>query len=547
MPDLVKVTRALISVSDKRGVEALAKGLASHGVEIVSTGGTAALLAGAGVPVTPIDRLTGFPEMMDGRVKTLHPKVHGGLLAIRDHPEHAAAMRAHGIGPIDLLCVNLYPFEQTIAREGVTRDEAIEQIDIGGPAMVRSGSKNHAYVAVLTDPGQYGSVLAEMEVTAGCTSLALRRELAGAAFARTAAYDTAIAAYLNGAGARTAASGGPGSDAGDADARFPAELRPVLRRLATLRYGENPHQPAAVYADPAAAGPSVIGTRQLHGKELSYNNLNDAAAALDLAIALHAQAGGSVAACVIKHANPCGAAVAPDALSAADRAIAGDPLAAFGGIMALSGVIDAPAARRLCEKDVFLEVLIAPDYSPDALDALRARWQNLRILAVGPLTRRPGDDGLSLKFIPGGALAQAPDTLPPDPAAWAHRAGPAPDAESLRAAATIEVIVRAMTSNAVAIGGRDGNAVRLLGGGLGQVDRVTACRIAVEKAGASARGAIAVSDAFFPFPDGPTILAAAGVRMIVHPGGSKRDQETFDLCAARGITCMTTGVRRFRH
>ncbi len=547
MPDLVKITRALLSVSDKTGVEAFARSLIAHGVEVVSTGGTARLLQEAGLPVSPIDAITGFPEMMDGRVKTLHPKVHGGLLAIRDHPEHAAAMRAHGIKPIDLLCINLYPFEQTVARPGVSREEAIEQIDIGGPAMVRSGSKNHEYVAVVTDPGQYGPLLAEMEVTEGCTSLDMRKQLAARAFTRTAEYDTAISRYLNAPAQRgVAATTAPG-----AASPFPPRLQPSLRLLTTLRYGENPHQPAAVYAEGAHTGPSVINARQLHGKELSYNNLNDAAAALELAMALPVDA-GAIAACVIKHANPCGVAIASDCLTAVDRAIAGDPLAAFGGIMAVAGVIDASAAERLGGKDIFLEVLIAEDCMPDALAMLQKRWQNLRILATGSLAARAVDaDTLALKFIRGGALAQVPDTLAPDPAKWEHKAGPAPSPETLRAAAAIEVMVRAMTSNAIAIGGIDTtgphSATRLFGGGLGQVDRVTACRIAVEKSGTLAKGAIAVSDAFFPFPDGPMLLVDAGVKTIIHPGGSKRDQETFDLCEKRGVTCMVTGVRRFRH
>ncbi len=565
MPDLVKVRRALISVSDKAGIERFARGLLAHGVEIVSTGGTAKLLAAAGLPVTPIDQLTGFPEMMDGRVKTLHPKVHGGLLAIRDNAEHRAAMSEHGIEPIDLLCVSLYPFEETIAREGVADAEAIEQIDIGGPAMIRSGSKNHAAVAVITSPTQYGPVLAEMEVTDGCTSLEIRRQLAGAAFARTAEYDGAIAEYLRGGEesreTRDASreGGGGGGESRETrvasrEASFPEVLRVELRRIAMLRYGENPHQLAAVYVDPAHSGPSVITARQLHGKELSYNNLNDGAAALDLAAALRAQAGvggGRFAACVIKHANPCGAAVAGSCLAAVDQAIAGDPLAAFGGILALAGQLDLSAAERLCAKDIFLEVLIAEGFEAEAEAALKARWQNLRMLATGPLESVPPRE-LVLKPIRGGALAQTPDELAPAPQTWTHAAGPMPTVERLAQAAAIEVMVRAMTSNAIAIGGPiraddPGAGVRLYGGGLGQVDRVTACRIAAEKAGPLARGAIAVSDAFFPFADGPQVLIDAGVTMIVHTGGSKRDQETFDLCGQRGVTCMVTGVRRFRH
>jgi phosphoribosylaminoimidazolecarboxamide formyltransferase / IMP cyclohydrolase len=546
-PDLVRVRRALLSVSDKTGLEAFAKALVLRGVQIISTGGTAKALAAAGVPVTTVDALTGFPEILDGRVKTLHPKVHAGILAVRNDPEHAAALAAHGIEPIDLVCINLYPFEQTVAKPDITLADAIENIDVGGPAMVRAAAKNHNHVAVVTNPGHYGPVLAEMEVTDGCVSLELRRQLARDAFALTGRYDTAIADYLAG-GPPAPARAEPG-----AASVFPPVLALEYDKLADLRYGENPHQAAAVYTDAAYIGPSVIGAEQLHGKELSYNNLHDAAAALELVAALaklDPRGPASFAAACIKHANPCGAAVASSPLAAVDRAIAGDPLAAFGGIMAFSGVLDRAAADRLCAKDIFLEVLLAEDFRPDALEALRARWANLRILKLGPLAGLAAP-AWQLKPIRGGALAQQPDALAPQPAGWQHAAGPAASAATQHAAAAIECMVRAMNSNAVAIGGPDetggAGCVRLIGGGLGQVDRLQACRIATEKAGPLARGAIAVSDAFFPFPDGPQVLIDAGVKTIVHPGGSKRDQETFDLCNARGVTCLTTGTRRFRH
>jgi phosphoribosylaminoimidazolecarboxamide formyltransferase/IMP cyclohydrolase len=579
-PDLVRVRRALISVSDKAGLEAFAAALVERGVELISTGGTAKALAAAGLPVRSVDALTGFPEILDGRVKTLHPKVHGGLLAVRDDPAHAAAMKQHHIEPIDLVCINLYPFEQTVARPGVSRHEAIENIDVGGPAMVRASAKNHAYVAILTNPRQYGAVLAEMQVTDGCTSREMREQLAREAFALTARYDAAVAEYLAvappdkparhshpphpphppHAPARPAADAASTDDGPTPSGLFPPTLSLSYIKGADLRYGENPHQPAAVYTDPGFDGPSVVSARQLHGKELSYNNLHDADAALGLAIALAQTAGeDATAACVIKHANPCGAAIAGSARAAVDRAIAGDPLAAFGGIVALWGVVDEPAAARLCEKDIFLEVLIAREFAPAALDALRARWANLRLLALGsaeppaPARPAPGSGPALLQYKPirGGLLAQAADTLPPDPGTWQHQAGPAPSAGTLRAAAAIECMVRAMNSNAVALGSPDPaggpDCVRLVGGGLGQVDRLQACKIAVEKAGPLARGAIAVSDAFFPFPDGPRVLIDAGVSTIVHPGGSKRDQETFDLCQQHGVTCLVTGVRRFKH
>ncbi len=567
MPDLVRIRRALISVSDKSGVAAFARDLASQGVEIVSTGGTAKALRDAGLTIRTVETLTGFPEMLEGRVKTLHPKVHGGILAVRDSAEHIAALKAHGIEPIDLVCVNLYPFRETIAQEGCTRDDAIENIDIGGPAMVRSAAKNHEHVAVVTHPGQYGPVLAEMNITDGCVSRDLRRQLAAAAYRHTADYDDAIATYLHpDLAAHTPAlpdAGGPtaasplASGVSRRASPFPPTLDLHFTLHQLLRYGENPHQSAAVYTDPAFRGSSVITARQLHGKELSYNNLHDADAALALSGALARHAPGSLVACVVKHANPCGAATASTPLEAVNACIAGDPLAAFGGILALAGTLDGPAATRLCEKDIFLEVLLANAFTPEALDTLRGRWQNLRILELGSAATADGrtvTPTRTFKPIAGGLLVQDADTLAPDPASWQHRAGPAPTPEQLAAAACIEIMVRAMNSNAVAIGGQSSGLtphssrpVSLFGAGLGQVDRVAACRLAVHKAGERARGGIAVSDAFFPFADGPTLLADAGVAMIVHTGGSKRDQETFDLCNARGICCMTTGVRRFRH
>jgi phosphoribosylaminoimidazolecarboxamide formyltransferase/IMP cyclohydrolase len=547
MPDLVTVRRAVISVSDKSGVERFAKSLVAMGVEVVSTGGTARALGAAGVLTRPVEALTGFPEMLDGRVKTLHPMVHGGLLAVRDDRGHAAAMAEHGIVPIDLVCVNLYPFERTVAAGGVTDEEAIEQIDIGGPSMIRSGSKNHAYVAVVTDPAQYGAVLAEMEVTGGATSLALRRQLAGAAFAKTAAYDRAIARYF----ALGGTLGGAGGESATGE-RFPERLSVRFALHQRLRYGENPHQAAAVYREEGYVGPSVVGAEQMHGKELSYNNVNDAAAALELALALQAAAEGGVGAAVIKHANPCGAASGREAAAVVEAAMAGDPLAAYGGILATSGEVDEKAAALLVRKEVFLEVVVSRGFSAGALALLKERSANVRLLAFGA-----GEEGskdasaggarLTMRTFPGGMLVQEADSAAPTPGAWKHCAGPLPTAEQLRVGAAVEALVRAMSSNAVALGRPAGEGAMLVGGGVGQVDRVTACRLAVEKAGERARGAVAVSDAFFPFPDGPRVLVEAGVKMIVHPGGSKRDGETFALCAEHGVTCMTTGTRRFRH
>ncbi|MBX3375375.1 MAG: bifunctional phosphoribosylaminoimidazolecarboxamide formyltransferase/IMP cyclohydrolase [Phycisphaeraceae bacterium] len=547
MPDLVPISRAILSVSDKTDLVPFARALASHGVEIISTGGTAQALAAAGIAVTPIDKVTGFPEIMGGRVKTLHPMVHGGLLGVRDEAEHAAAMKAHGIRPIDLVCINLYPFERTVSVPGVQEREAIEQIDIGGPSMIRSGAKNFEWVTVVTSPGAYDRVVGELGANNGRTTRRLRSELAAAAFARTAEYDSAIAAYLSRSG----------------EAAFPQTLRLGYVKVDELRYGENPHQEAALYRDPASTGPSVVNARKLHGKELSYNNINDAAAALELVKALGRLRPGAVGAAVIKHTNPCGCACVVEGAGAVrravDLAIAGDSLAAYGGILAVNRVIDRDAAERICGPDTFLEVIVAPEFTPEALDMIRARWTGVRLLATGERaasTRRK----LEYRSVPGGMLVQDRDVRTPTPGAWVHAAGPAPTAAQLEAAAMLEVVVRFVGSNAVVIGGDGGAGATVLHAtGGGQVDRVTACKIAVEKAGGvggtggtggagnRAKGAIAVGDAFFPFPDGPKILCDAGVSMIVHPGGSKRDQETFDLCAARGVTCMTTGVRHFKH
>ena len=571
MSDHHPIVRALLSVSDKTGLIPLATALVDRGAQLLSTGGTAKALRDAGLPVTLVEQHTGFPEMMDGRLKTLHPKIHGGLLALRDDAAHQSAAVTHGIPPIDLVVVNLYPFRQTVADPTTTLDQAIENIDIGGPTMVRAAAKNHRFVAVATAPAQYAELIAQISASGG-TTLGTRQKLAARAFAHTAAYDAAIAQWL-----------APRFlDKSEAD--FPAELVLPFSIVQRARYGENPHQAAAIYADALFTGPSVVNAKQLHGKELSYNNVNDAAAALDLAFALaHVSAasnsaGPSIGVAVIKHANPCGAAQVPAAavtgnarsvLLACELAIAGDPLAAFGGILACTAVIDLLAAERLVQKDIFLEVLIAQDFTAEALEVLKARSVNLRLLATGTLRQTPGGR-LMYRSIPGGLLVQDRDLLAPNPASWVHAAGPAPTVAQLHAAASVELFVRAMSSNAIAIGAIDSPpsaaiaasgrtasvggitpaSIRLLGGGVGQVDRVTACRLAVEKCkatGASFAVAIAASDAFFPFPDGPKILIDAGVKMIVHPGGSKRDGETFELCNARNVTCMTTGVRRFRH
>ncbi|MEO1512007.1 MAG: bifunctional phosphoribosylaminoimidazolecarboxamide formyltransferase/IMP cyclohydrolase, partial [Planctomycetota bacterium] len=508
--------------------------------ELLSTGGTARALRDAGLEVTDVSDVTGFPEILGGRVKTLHPKIHGGLLALRDDDEHAAAMDEHGIGGIDLLCVNLYPFERTVAREGVTRGEAIEQIDIGGPAMIRAAAKNHAHVAVVTDPSQYERVAGELEANDGATTLALREELAFAAFSRTAAYDAAISGYL---------AGEPVDLQGDPT--LPGALSLGVRRTMELRYGENPHQPAAAYVGPGVDGPSVLRAEQLHGKALSYNNLLDGAAALELVAQLAAMLRGrgsdESAACVVKHTNPCGASVAPSVADAVSAAIAGDPMAAFGGILAVSSALGEEAASIIADPSRFFEVLVAPSFEPGAVEILAERWKNVRLLAVGDLGAGWREDSVELRGTIDAILAQRRDRRMPDPASWELAAGPEPGEDVRRDAAALELVVRALSSNSILLGGREGGSVRLFGAGAGQMDRVASCRLAIEKAGASAEGTIAVSDAFFPFPDGPELLIRAGARVLVHPGGSKRDGETFELCEKHGVACLITGVRRFRH
>ena len=531
VPDLVPIRRALLSVSDKSGLLELARALVSRNVEILSTGGTARFLRDAGVMTTPVEAVTGFPEIMGGRVKTLHPAIHGGLLALTDDADHREAMRLHAIEPIDLVCVNLYPFEATVAAGEVSFEQAVEQIDIGGPSMIRSAAKNARRLVVATDPVQYGEILEELDANSGATTRALRMKLMRAAFERTSRYDAAIAAYL---GAENTG-----------DTLFPESLERRWTKAADLRYGENPHQAAALYRDPSHAGASLATARQLHGKELSYNNVADAAAALELVIDLR-RAASAPAACVIKHANPCGAAAAADVAGAVRAAMEGDPLASFGGIVALSDPVDEAAARELAGDDAFLEVVVAPAFSAGAIDVLRARWSNVRLLEVGDLGA-VGPAGPEVRTFRGGALAQSSDAQATDPSAWTHAAGPAATPEALAAASVVWTTAKHLRSNAVAIGGPRPNGAMLFGAGAGQMDRVAACRNAVQKAGERARGAIAASDAFFPFSDGPEVLISAGVTMIVHPGGSKRDAETFDLCNARGVTCLLTGVRHFKH
>ncbi|MDP6157606.1 MAG: bifunctional phosphoribosylaminoimidazolecarboxamide formyltransferase/IMP cyclohydrolase [Phycisphaerales bacterium] len=529
MPDLVQVKRALISVSDKSDVVAFARSLSNMGVEVISTGGTAAALQAAGVATTPVEDVTGFPEMMDGRVKTLHPRIHGGLLGRRDVASHVEAMETHEIQPIDLVCINLYPFERTVESNSATEQETIEQIDIGGPAMLRSASKNHDFVATLTSPSQYDTVIAEMQATAGSTSLHLRRQLAAAAFARTAGYDAAISNWLS-------------QSTNDA---LPPRLQLTATRVTPLRYGENPHQAAALYALPGTGEAGIANASTIDGKPLSFNNINDAAGAFKCCRDLQRSFDERVAAIVVKHASPCGAAIGNTPAEAFEGAWAGDPLAAFGGIVAMSCPIDAALAQTITAGKRFLEVIVATEFHPEAIRLLIERWKNIRLVTT-PEIGSAGSASIDVRTIPGGLLVQTPDLKIARPSQWTHAAGPPPTPDALVDATVAWVAVKHAASNAITVAGGG----RLFGLGGGQVDRLSAARIAVAKAEAAIAehgAATAASDAFFPFPDGPKTLIDAGITCIVQPGGSKRDEETMQLCNERGVTCMTTGVRHFRH
>jgi len=518
MTDQIPVRRALVSVYDKTGLEELARGLADAGVELVSTGSTAQRIAAAGVPVTPVESVTEFPECLDGRVKTLHPRIHAGILADRRLPDHVAQLENLGISPFDLVIVNLYPFAATVA-SGASEDDVVEQIDIGGPSMVRAAAKNHPSVAVVVTPHAYPDVLAA--VASGGFTLAQRKALAAAAFRHTATYDIAVASWMGNVVAP------------DAEAGFPGWVGFSATRSATLRYGENPHQSAALYTDDY--GPAgLAGARQLQGKEMSYNNYVDADAAWRAA---HDFAEPAVA--VIKHANPCGVAVGETIAEAHAKAHATDPISAYGGVIASNGVITADAARSIAP--IFTEVVVAPGYEAEALEILAAK-KNLRVLEVAG-----GLGGGDVRKISGGILLQNADRLDApgdDPAAWELVAGEAADASTLADLAFAWRACRSAKSNAILLAS-DGAAVGI---GMGQVNRVDSCRLAVTRAGAErAAGAVAASDAFFPFPDGLQVLAEAGVKAIVSPGGSMRDEDVIAAAREAGITLYHTGTRHFFH
>ena len=515
------IRRALISVYDKSGLIPLAQGLHDAGVDIVSTGSTAKTIADKGIPVTPVEFVTGFPEVLDGRVKTLHPHIHAGLLADTRNPDHVASLEKLKIEPFDLVVVNLYPFSETVD-SGASVDECVEQIDIGGPSMVRAAAKNHASVAVVVEPLGYDGVLAA--VRAGGFTLGERRKLASLAFRHTAEYDIAVASWTQ--STLVPEDGGePG---------LPPWLARNWRRTSLLRYGENPHQQAALYSDDVG-WPGLAQAQQLHGKEMSYNNFTDADAAWRAAFD-HQQ----ICVAIIKHANPCGIAVSKTSVAEAHRkAHDCDPLSAFGGVIATNTEVTVEMAEQVAE--IFTEVIVAPAYADGAVEIL-ARKKNIRVL----LSAEPTVGGMEIRQISGGLLMQERDEINApgdDPSHWTLAAGVAADDATLADLAFAWRTCRAVKSNAIVIAG-DGATV---GVGMGQVNRVDAARLAVERGGDRVRGAVAASDAFFPFPDGLEVLTSAGVRAVVHPGGSVRDDEVTAAAAAAGITLYLTGARHFAH
>ncbi|WP_406494830.1 bifunctional phosphoribosylaminoimidazolecarboxamide formyltransferase/IMP cyclohydrolase [Streptomyces sp. NBC_01604] len=512
------IRRALVSVYDKTGLEDLARGLHEAGVELVSTGSTASRIAAAGVPVTKVEELTGFPECLDGRVKTLHPKVHAGILADLRLEDHQRQLAELGVEPFDLVVVNLYPFRETVA-SGASADECVEQIDIGGPSMVRAAAKNHPSVAVVTSPARYADVLGA--VKDGGFDLPTRRRLAAEAFQHTASYDVAVASWF-------ASSYAPADDS-----QFPDFLGATWERKNTLRYGENPHQPAALYVDGTRGG--LAEAEQLHGKEMSYNNYTDTDAARRAA---YDHDEPCVA--IIKHANPCGIAIGADVAEAHRKAHACDPLSAFGGVIAVNRPVSKEMAEQVAE--IFTEVIVAPDYEDGALEAL-AKKKNIRVL------KAPGgpSNPVELKPVDGGVLLQVTDRLQADgddPADWTLATGEALSAEELSDLAFAWKACRAVKSNAILLA-KDGASV---GVGMGQVNRVDSCKLAVERAGEErARGSYVASDAFFPFPDNIDVLSEAGVKAIVQPGGSVRDELVVEAAEKAGITMYFTGTRHFFH
>jgi phosphoribosylaminoimidazolecarboxamide formyltransferase/IMP cyclohydrolase len=523
---MAKVARALISVYDKSNIVKLGTALKRMGVEILSTGGTASLLRDSGIDVTDVSAYTGSPEILDGRLKTLHPKVHGGILGIRDNPEHQRQMKANGIGPIDMVVVNLYPFESTIAKPGCTFEDAIENIDIGGPAMVRAASKNHQDVAVVVDPSDYAAIIDELDRTGGELSKETKFGLAKKAFALTAHYDSAISRYL----------ASVGSEGRRAD--MPSDISLACTKVWDLRYGENPHQKAAFYRNGADAAKGIADARQLQGKDLSYNNILDADAVLGM---MYDFLDYKSAAVIAKHNNPCGIAVSDESASDAfAKALACDKTSAFGGIVGVTVEVDGELARALSE--IFFEVIIAPSFSAKAKDILAAK-KNLRLLEVDKLDASSLKGTLSARGVLGGMLVQGRDVSAEDVARAKVVTKRNPTGDELDALEFAWRVCKHVKSNAIVFAAKD----RTLGIGAGQMSRVDSAKIAIMKAGPSLEGSVVASDAFFPFRDGVDVVASAGAKAIVEPGGSMRDDEVIAAADEHGIAMVFTGVRHFRH
>ncbi|MEV6767563.1 bifunctional phosphoribosylaminoimidazolecarboxamide formyltransferase/IMP cyclohydrolase [Nocardia sp. NPDC051030] len=525
MSERKPIKRALVSVYDKTGLIELASGLHAAGIELVSTGSTAGKIADAGIPVTKVEDLTGFPETLDGRVKTLHPRVHAGILADTRREEHVDQLVELGVEAFQLVVVNLYPFTQTVA-SGASIDECVEQIDIGGPSMVRAAAKNHPSVGVVVSTGDYAEVLEAVQ--AGGFTLAQRTALAAKAFQHTATYDVAVASWMTSVAVPAVAP----AEAEGAQ-RFPEWIGATWNRDSVLRYGENPHQAAALYTSESGR-PGLAQAKQLHGKEMSYNNYTDADAAWRAAYDFD-----EPAVAVIKHANPCGIAVGADIAEAHRKAHATDPVSAYGGVIAANREVSVEMAEQVAE--IFTEVVVAPGYANGAVEVLQ-RKKNVRVLIADPAQRK----GPELRPVSGGVLLQDRDILDAEgdsAANWTLAAGEAADEATLRDLEFAWRACRAVKSNAILLA----DAGAAVGVGMGQVNRVDSCKLAVERAGDRAKGSVAASDAFFPFSDGPQILVAAGVRAIVHPGGSIRDKDTIDLCREAGVTLYLTGSRHFAH
>ena len=534
-----RIERALISVSDKIGLAAFALALHENGVQIYSTGGTAAHIREHDVPVRDVSDYTEFLEMMDGRLKTLHPKIFGGILCRYDNPDDMQSLAEHGIETFGLVIVNLYPFQKTVAQSSTTWDQAIEKIDIGGPSLVRAAAKNCAFTTVATSPNQYDRILQELRDSDGATSPQLRHELAAAAFEHTAQYDRAIANYF----ARNHAEPGSSSDVSQSEdaSEFPVSLTLDLERKATLRYGENPHQTAAVYrhCQSERTGANLLNAEQLNGKELSYNNLLDADAALTIARSLP-----DCGVAVIKHTNPCGAASAASAAEATERAMAGDPVSAFGSILGFNAPVDMAAAEFLATPGLFVEAIVAPSFSREALDILttKPKWKNnVRLLAVGTLDQPP--EATHYRCIDGGLLVQQVDLVEDQFDAWQVVTDTQPSEAQMDELRFAWTVVRHVKSNAIVLC-RDRS---LVGVGAGQMSRVDSVQIAIRKAGERVQGSVLASDAFFPFADSIHEAAGAGVQAVIEPGGSRRDEEVIAACNEHGLPMVFTGRRHFKH